>query len=377
LGRKTQSDPVSAYEKVLPGTGYAGGIGVFTAFLILSYYSVIGGWITKYLASYATSFAAPDFGAFVSGPVEPVVWHLVFMALTVIICLRGVKGIEGASKFMMPLLFVLLVVVMVRSLTLPDAFKGLEFMFSPVGSTFNFSSISAALGQVFYSLSLCMGITITYGSYLSRKENIPKSCMTVTGLDTGIALMAGLAIFPAVFSFGLKPEQGPSLVFGTLPNVFSSLQGGTVFAILFFLLVLFAALTSAIALLEVVTKFIMQRWGWGRTKSVIILGVVLFLLGIPSALSFGPLAEVKLLGNTFFDWICLLTDNILLPVGGILMCVLLGWKWDVNKIVGEVRQNGVKFRLAKAWVFCIRYVAPVLVLVVTVSGIIGIVNAVS
>ena len=190
-------------------TQSVGIFGVLAAFIILSYYSVIGGWILKYIVSYATTFDAPaDFNAFISNGAEPVLWHFIFMLATTVICYKGVSGIEKVSKFMMPMLFVLLLIIIGRSVTLPGAGKGLAFVFTPQESTFTLGSITAALGQVFYSLSLCMGITITYGSYLNDKENIPKSCASVAGLDTTVAILAGIAIFPAVFAFGLSLDRG-------------------------------------------------------------------------------------------------------------------------------------------------------------------------
>ena len=303
LGRKTRHDPVQAYADIDPHARIVGIFGTLAAFIILSYYSVIGGWIIKYIISYGTTLAAPaDFTAFISTE-EPVIWHFVFMAITTAICFFGISGIEKASKFMMPLLFVLLLIIIVRSVTLPGASEGLKFIFSPEGSGFSLSSVSAALGQVFYSLSLCMGITITYGSYLSEKENIPRSCLSVAGLDTAIAILAGVAIFPAVFSFHLEPTQGPGLIFGTLPMVFAEIKGGPLFAFLFFALVFFAAVTSAIALLEVPVSFAIDTLKWSRRKATLVIGSAIFLLGIPSALSFGMLGDVTILKYSVFDFI--------------------------------------------------------------------------
>ena len=368
LGRKTRHDPVQAYGDIHPHARITGIFGVLAAFVILSYYSVIGGWILKYIVSYVTALEAPaDFGAFI-GSTETVLWHFIFMAATTAICYFGINGIEKASKFMMPLLFLLLLVIIIRSVTLPGASKGLAFMFVPDFSAFSLNSVSAALGQVFYSLSLCMGITITYGSYLSEQENIPKSCASVAALDTGIALLAGIAIFPAVFSFGLEPGQGPGLIFGTLPKVFSEISGGSVFAILFFALVFFAAVTSAIALLEVSVSFCIDTLRWPRKRAVLILGTAIFLLGIPSALSFGVLGEVTILNYSVFDFICMITDNILLPLGGVTMCYYVGWKWNPELLVEEIERDGIPFRLKKMWILCIRYLTPILVGIVTLSG---------
>ena len=333
----------------------------------MSYYSVIGGWILKYIASYVTTAAAPDFDAFI-GSSEPVIWHIVFMAATIAVCYFGINGIEKASKLMMPMLLVLLFVIIFRSVTLPGASKGLLFIVQPDFSAFTLSSVSAALGQVFYSLSLCMGITITYGSYLSGKENIPKSCMIIGGLDTVIAVLAGIAIFPAVFAFGLEPGQGPGLIFGTLPMVFANIAGGTFFAILFFALVFFAAVTSAIALLEVCASFAIDSLGWERKPAALVIGTAITLLGIPSALSFGVLSDVTILNQSVFDFAGLVTDNILMPLGGLTMCYYVGWKWKPEYLLAEIEADGTKFRLGKLWVFCIRFLTPIMVGIVSVTG---------
>nr|WP_195376659.1 sodium-dependent transporter [Anaerotruncus rubiinfantis] len=377
IGRYTQRNPVDAYRTINRKTTFIGVMGVLSAFIILSYYSVIGGWILKYIASYATTFAAPvDFAAYIAEPVQPVVWHLVFMLATCIICYKGTHGIEKASTIMMPALFIILVIIIVRSVTLPGAGDGLRFIFSATGSKFSFASLAAALGQVFYSLSLCMGITITYGSYLGRHADIPKSCLTVAGLDTAVAVLAGLAIFPAVFSFGLEPAQGPSLIFGTLPKVFQELYGGLFFALLFFILLFFAALTSAIALLECVISFTMDDLHWSRKKSVLVLGLLVFLAGVPSALSYGVLADFTILNYSFFDFMGMLTDNILMPLGGIAMCVYIGWFWGPGKLIAHIESDGVSFKLKKAWLWCVRIITPVMITIVTIIGFISIYNTV-
>lgn len=368
LGRKTRHDPVQAYGDIDPHARIVGVFGVLAAFIILSYYSVIGGWIIKYIVSCGTTMAAPaDFDGFISSS-EPVLWHLVFMAITTGVCYFGISGIEKASKLMMPLLFVLLLVIIGRSVTLPGAGKGLEFMFTPDFSKFSLNSVSGALGQVFYSLSLCMGITITYGSYLGEKENIPRSCMSVAGLDTLIAVLAGVAIFPAVFAFNLEPGQGPGLIFGTLPRVFSAIAGGGIFACLFFILVFFAAVTSAIALLEVSVSFAIDTMKLPRKKATLIIGTAIFLLGIPSALSFGALGQVQIFNYSVFDFVGMLTDNILLPLGGITMCYYVGWKWHPEYLVDEIERDGIPFKVKKLWIICIRYLTPVLVGIVTLTG---------
>lgn len=379
VGRSTQKSPVAAYHK-LGGKKAAviGVLGVLAAFLILSYYSVIGGWIIKYIISYVTTLKAPaDFSAYTAQTWEPILWHLVFMLITVVICYVGTKGIEKVSKVMMPGLFILLIILIVRSVTLPGAGKGLAFIFKPSGEGFSFSSINAALGQVFYSLSLAMGITLTYGSYLHKKENIPANCAKIAGMDTFAAVLAGVAIFPAVFSLGLEPAQGPVLIFDTLPQVFGKIPAGAIFAILFFALMLFAAVTSSIALLECVTSFAMDNFHWSRRKATVILGVLIALLGIPSSLSFGIISDVSILGYNFFDFICMITDNILLPLGGLLMCIFIGWVWGPKILVDEIESEGVKFRLKKAWIWCIRLVTPILIAVVMIGGFVSIYQVVT
>lgn len=373
LGRKTGSNPVHAYASISKSARTVGVMGVLTAFLILSYYSVIGGWIVKYMVSYATTLAAPaSFGQFIGGTWEPIIYHFVFMLATAVICVCGVRGIEKASKIMMPALFVILIIILVRSITLPGGSGGFAFMFSPRASQFSLGSISAALGQVFYSLSLCMGIGITYGSYLNRRENIPKSCLTVSGLDTMAALLAGLAIFPAVFSFGLEPGQGPSLIFETLPQIFSQLGAGSLFAVLFFILVFFAAVTSSISLLETVVSFVLEKWNIPRTRAVIITAAIIFLIGVPSSLSFGSLAPFTVFGYTFFDFVGILTDNLLLPLGGLLMCYFIGWRWKPELLADEIEQEGVSFRWRKLWIATIRFSTPILILIVMIAGFINI-----
>ena len=377
LGRKTGRNPVHAYGEIHPRAKIVGIFGVLAAFIILSYYSVIGGWIIKYVVSYATSLKAPaDFETFISNPIEPIIWLFLFLLITAVICLFGIKGIERASKFMMPGLFIIMIIIIIRSVTLPDAALGLKFIFEPNIENFTVNSVNAALGQVFYSLSLCMGITITYGSYLGKNENIPRNCLNIALLDTVIAVMAGIAIFPAVFSFGKEPGQGPSLIFETLPDIFREISGGSLFALLFFLLIFFAAVTSAIALLEVVVSFVLDAFGWERKRAVIILSTLIFLLGVPSSLSFGPLSDFEILKYNFFDFVGMLTDNILLPLGGIFMCYYIGWKWNPKYLAEEVEQNGVTFKLKKMWIACIRFITPVLVGVVTLTGFINIYHAV-
>lgn len=369
LGRKTGHNPVLAYDTVHPHARIVGYFGVLAAFFILSYYAVIGGWIIKYFVSYAFTFRAPeDFSAFIGQPAEPLFWFFLFMLITGLICFFGVEGIEKASKIMMPALFIILLIIIARGVTMPGAAAGLSFIFTPKLSDFSILSVSSALGQVFYSLSLCMGITITYGSYLHKNVSIPKGCVQIAVLDTCIAVLAGIAIFPAVFSCGLEPASGPGLIFVTLPRVFEAMAGGFLFAALFFLLVFFAAVTSAVALLEVSVSFVTENWHWSRKKAVPILSVAIFLTGIPSSLSFGPLSQVSILNYNIFDFVCMLTDNIFLPLGGIFMCYYVGWKWNPAILTDEICQENVAFPFVRQWLFLIRFVTPIMVIIVSLTG---------
>lgn len=368
LGRLTHHDPVGAYNTINPHARIVGYFGVLTAFMILSYYCVIGGWLLKYFFSYIFAGDAPaDFNAFISTN-EPVIWHIFFLALTAGVCYFGVQSIEKFSRIMMPILFVLLILTCIRSVTLKGAMAGLAYVFKPDFKNLTLNSVTSALGQVFYSLSLCMGITITYGSYLGGNENITKSSAIIAFLDTLMAVLAGIAIFPAVFAFNLEPGAGPGLIFGTLPKVFGSFAGGRWFAIAFFFLVILAALTSAIALLEVVISFMCDYLGWEREKATVVVAIANFFVGLPSALSFGVLSGVTILNYSLFDFACMLTDNILLPIGGLLMAYFIAWRWDINKLVAEIRHGDEKFVTAKLWVFCIRYFMPILVGIVTITG---------
>lgn len=377
LGRYTRKNPIGAYRSINKKATFIGVIGVVSAFIILSYYSVIGGWIFKYIVSYATTLRPPaDFNAYIAETWEPLFWHLLFMSVTAAVCWRGTKGIEKASKMMMPALLLLMTVLLVRSVTLPGAAAGLRFVFTPNGSAFTFDSVIAALGQVFYSMSLGMGVILTYGSYLDKKENIPLNSVKVAGLDTLIAVMAGAVIFPAVFAYGLEPAQGPSLIFDTLTEVFTRIAGGPFFAILFYVLLIFAAVTSAIALLECMVSFAVDTLGWRRGKAVILFSCIALVLGVPSSLSFGLLRDATIFQYSFFEFMGVLSDNILLPIGGIAMCIFVGWIWGPDRLIGEMEEGGQRFRLKKAWLWSIRLLTPALIALVTLLLAVNIANTI-
>lgn len=374
VGRRTQVDAYSAYNKLKKGWGWIGGIGILAAFLILAFYSVVGGWVLKYIVATLTNAIPGDtsayFGAFISSPVEPLIYHGIFMLLTVLIVVRGISGgIEKASKFMMPTLLVLLVISSIRGITLPGAAEGIAYFLKPDFSKFNAGVVVAAIGQVFFTLSLGMGIIITYGSYLSPKEDLEKDAIIIPSLDTGVALLAGFSILPAVFAFGLEPDAGPGLLFETLPRVFAQMPLGTVFGLVFFILVLFAALSSSISLIEASITFTVDRFRWSRKKAVAIVGSLLFIIGIFASLSMGLMADVKipLLDLGVFDALDWVTATIMLPVGGLMLALFLGWIWNIDDAVAEVKSSSA-FRLESMWRFLIRYFAPVAIFIVLITG---------
>ncbi len=382
LGRYAKRSTVGAFGKIGEKWKIVGYLGVAAAFIILSYYGVLGGWVMEYIFEYFTGgkFGAADtiantaqisafFDAFRSSPIKPVIWQIIFMASTIFIVAKGISGgIEKASKLFMPALFILFIVVMIRSLTLPGAMEGVKFFLKPDFSKFSPSVVINAMGQVFYSLSLGMGINITYGSYLNKNSNLEKNSIFIPAIDTMVALIAGLTILPAVFAFGLEPTQGPGLIFVTLPTVFQSMPLGSFFGLIFFFLVFFAAITSSVALLEVVVSFAIDNLKVTRRTAVLTSGTVLTLLGIPSALSFGILQDFKLFGMSVFDFMDYVPTNFLLPIGGFLLCIAVGHVWGVDKAADEISNNGtLKFKSRKFWSFAIKYLAPLAMVIIFVN----------
>jgi len=297
------------------------------------------------------------------------------MVLTMVLVYRGVqKGIESGSKIMMPILFILLIALMVRGLTLPGSEAGLSFLWSPDWSKISANSVLIALGHAFFTLSLGMGAMMTYGSYMTQKANIPVASTKVVFLDTVIALIAGMAIFTAVFATGQDPAAGPGLIFHTLPVVFIKMPGGYIFAILFFILLTIAALTSAISLLEVVVAYFVDERGWKRHRAVITFGIVIFLIGVPSTLSFNLMADATLFGLTFFDLADFLAANILLPLGGLFIAVFVAWVWGFDKALIKMKDGAEAIFensgwLIVLWKIFLKYFAPILIFLVFLSSI--------
>ncbi len=380
IGRHTHKDPVGAFREIRGGMWIAvGWLGVIAGFVILSYYCVVAGWTIDYLwLSLKGAFSGRNaaqvpelFSGLLANDMRQVFWQAVFMGLTVLIVLGGVRdGLERASKVMMPILFLILVSLAVMGLLSPGSAQALSFLFTPDWSKLDPPSMLEALGHAFFSLSLGMGAMLTYGSYADEKTNIPSVAITVSVMDTCVALLSGMAIFPIVFTYGMAPAAGPGLVFKTLPITFSMMPGGSVIATLFFLLLLFAALTSAISLLEVVVAYYCDEKKWDRKKATLLMGLLIFLLGVPSALSNNLLKDVHFIGGrNFLDSIDMLATNYVLPLGGLLMAVFTGWVLTTRLARAEIEKGAVRFHLYPVWHFLIRYVAPVLVALVLLNKI--------
>ena len=381
IGRKAQANAIGSFKKEAPGTPWflTGWMGVAAAFMILAFYGVVAGWTLEYIVKAATqAFAgqSPDqiggmFGGFISGTSKPIFWQVVFMAATAWIVVAGIKdGIEKYSKILMPLLLVIILILDIRAITLPGASAGLEFLFKPDWSKVSPESVLVALGHAFFSLSLGMGTMITYGSYIGKKENLGATAMQVTIADTLIALLAGVAIFPAVFAFGIQPGAGPGLVFVTLPNVFQQMPGGSIFAILFFLLLAVAALTSSISILEVVVAYFVEDLKMARTKATLMAATAITLIGIPASLSMGSMAEVTFFGKNFFDLLDFTASNILLPLGGLFITAFVGWYWGVDKTRKELSNNGeLSIGYLPLFIFLARFVAPAAIAIVFLNGV--------
>ncbi len=385
VGRRSRANAYGAFKKLAPGTRWKwlGAISVITPVIVVSYYSVVGGWSVEYFLKACTlEFTAgvsradmgSMFSSFITSVWSPIVGHTIFLLLTAAIVISGVKsGIEKFGKIMMPLLFVLIIVIAARAATLPGADEGLKYLFKPDFSKIDASVCSAALGQAFFSLSLGVGTILTYGSYVSKKENICVSSTYTATADFLFALLASCAIMPAVFAFGLNPQEGPGLVFETLPFIFSNMPLGWLVAILFFLALIVAALTSSISLYEVGVAYLVEEKHYSRRGASILLFVVAWLLGILCSLSFGPLADFRIFGQTVFNLFDKLSANVLMPAGGLLLVIFVGWVMKKSDVVDELTNGGTlktNVRMSGFIYFLIRYVCPLAVLAVFASALI-------
>ena len=373
IGRSAQKSPVGAFKALRKSRFWplVGWLGVLSGFVILSYYSVVGGWILKYIWEstfhfFAQGTAGGVFESFLANPLEQILWHGLFMLITVFIVRGGIiSGIEKWSKILMPSLLLILAVLMVNSLMYSGAGEGIRFILKPDFSKLTRAGILEALGQAFFSLSLGMGAMLTYGSYLEKETNISSSALEIVALDTLCALMAGLMIFPIVFTYQVDPQVGPGLFFVTLPEVFSRMPAGQLIAISFFVLVAFAAITSAISLLEVVVSFFIDECNWSRKKADFVMGVVIFLLGIPSALSWSSLKGFTLLGSRdIFDSLDCLATNYMLPIGGFFIVIFAGWILTHGEKEAEIKRLENTFHFYPIWHFLVKYITPLAVFII-------------
>ena len=392
VGRKTGRNPVGAFKALAPRTAwvFVGGLGVFTGLAILSFYSVIAGWTMSYIFKSAIGTFGPEadtaaiFAEVAGNPIRAIGWHLGFMALTIYVVLGGVRdGIERWTKVLMPVLFVLLVALAVRAVTLSGAAEGLEFYFKPDFSKVTGGVVLAAIGQAFFSLSLGMGAMITYGSYVSKRDDLVSSAAWVTAFDTSIAILAGLIIFPTLFHAGLEPGVGgPGMVFVVLTSLLSSIPpapwGGIVFGTGFFMLLGIAALTSSVSLLEVPTSWAVDERGWSRKRAALMLGAIAFLLGIPSALANGAvpwLTNLPGIGTDFLTFLFTLFGQYSLVIGALLISLFVGWVWGVRAAGEEVEVNDGKFPLGRLWAFLIRFICPIAITAILLNLVWGLIGA--
>ena len=382
IGRHGQSNTARAFRKLAGGTPWAliGYMGVLTGFLITGYYAVVSGWCLQYVWASLIGHLQGDpeyfktyFTELSSNPVKPVFWTVVILGMTYLIIEHGVRnGIEKASKLMMPTLFILLLIIVSASCMLPNAYKGIEFLFKPDFSKITSDVFLSALGQSFYSLSIAMGCLCTYASYFSKETNLTKSASQIAIIDCMVAILAGLMIFPAAFSVGVEPDSGPSLIFITLPNVFqqafSSVPAvGYVVSLLFFVLLSLAALTSLMSLHEVSTAFFQEELGTTRKRAALIVTVTTSVIGAFCSLSLGAVEELSFFGKAMFDWFDFVTGQIFLPVVGFLTCIFIGW-FVPHKIVRDEFSNYGELkgyvRYFHRYLFLIKYVCPLAIILI-------------
>lgn len=383
IGRRSQRNAYAAFRDLSGGSAWRW-VGLFTIMvplIVLSYYSVIGGWSIEYLFKSMTfSFTAGDtqqemstmFVSFVSSPWAPLICHTLFLLATVVIVVVGIKdGIEKFSKVMMPMLFFIVLAIAVYSLTLPGAHKGVDYLFNPDFSKIDAKSCAAALGQAFFSLSLGFGTIMTYASYVDKKENILFQSTATAASDLMFALIAGVAIMPAVFAFGIDPQSGPGLVFETLPYVFSRMPAGAVVAILFFIALLVAALTSSISMLEVAVAYLVEEKKFSRISACVALFCACWIVGALCSLSFGPLSDIQIGGRTIFDFIDNLSSNVLMTLGSLLTVLFVGWRLKKTDIYEEFTNGGelsTNVKIFGALWFLIRYICPIAIIAIFISG---------
>ena len=381
IGRKTQLSAISAYRSLDKRFSFVGVLGALVPIIILPYYSVIGGWVMKYMFGFAvgqTSTMAEDtyFSNYLGVVGEPVLWFLLFIGITTAVVILGVeKGIEKVSKIMMPILIGLIIVIVIYTLaTMEGAWEGVIYYIKPDFSRFSLMTVVAAMGQLFYSMSLAMGIMITFGSYMKRDISIEKSVKQIELFDTGVAFLAGLMIIPAVFAFSGGDEsalgQGPGLMFVTLPKIFDSMPGGTFIGVAFFIMVFFAALTSSISLMETVVSIFMDKLKLGRKISTLIVLGISLVLGLLSSLGYSLWAEVKILGMQFLDFLDFFSNSLLMPIVALATSIFVGYFLKPKAIIDEVSLSG-EFKMKGLFTVVIRFIAPVCILLILISSVLS------
>ena len=385
IGRSAKSNASRAFIKLTPKTHWyiVGILGIFAAVFIMGFYSVIAGWTLDYVyqsLTFGLSNKSPEafqtaFTEFTKDPIRPIFWTGLFLLVNYVILVRGVhNGIEKASNVLMPLLFVILIIFSIRSLFMSGTADGLSFMFHPDFSKIDSNVILRAMGQAFFSLSLGMGTLITYSSYFSDKTSLTKTAVTVASLDTFVAIMAGVMIFPALFSYGISPAQGPELIFITLPNVFQQMPGAYLWSLLFFILITVAALTSTISLCEVAISYLHEEFGFIRSRATLWLIFLCFIMAVLCSLSFGPLSDFTILGYTIFNFSDFLASNILLPLGGMLISIYVGWILDKKFVKNQISNYGqIKIWYFDLLMISLRFIAPVAIFLIFLYGL-GIFN---
>lgn len=378
LGRKTGLSAIGAFKALDRRFAFVGYLEALVPIIILSYYCVIGGWVVKYLVEFISGGAAaaanPEFfGGFISLPGQPLIWFFVYLALTAVVVLMGVdKGIEKVSRIMMPVLVILTIFVAVYSVFLPNAMQGVKYYLLPDFKKFSVKTVLAAMGQLFYSMSLAMGIMITYGSYMKKDVNVETSVRQIEIFDTGIAFLAGLMIIPAVFSFSGGDQaalgKGPSLMFITLPQVFTVMKGGSVIGILFFFLVLLAALTSSISMMEAVVSIFQDRFRISRGLSCLTAAIILTALGIPSVLGYSVWSGMTVFGMQVLDFLDFISNSILMPVVAFFTCIFIGYVIKPEALIEEA-EISAKFRAKKLFIITIKYFAPICIILILLSSV--------
>jgi NSS family neurotransmitter:Na+ symporter len=380
IGRKAESDVVGSFKKLAPGTPWylTGFFGIASAFLILSFYAVVAGWAMFYFWNYLNGsfFAEPAagydgaFGQFISHTWHPIAWTAFFMILTIVIVLSGVKkGIELANKIFMPLLALILIALAFFSLSLDGASEGLKFLFTPDWTALSDPSIYiAALGQAFFSLSLGMGAMLTYGSYLRKENKLPSATLGIGLMDTFFAVISGIVIFPAVFAFGIDPSSGPPLVFITLPSIFEQMPLGGIVGLVFFFALILASLSSSVSILEVPTAYFMRVLGWSRFATSVVMGSIMFVMGIAVSLGFGIWSGVTPIGDrNILDSMDYIASNILLPLGGLSMALLVGWYYKKSAALESTDLTSSP--IGGAWYMIVKWIAPILIILIFLNKI--------